>query len=112
VLSLAGNWWRRHRRMRWLAVPLARAWEAQAAFTNASYERFMKDVLLGNGGSGWSTPGSPVQIYDHNGNLVGSDATLPGWYVKGVTSIEPARYDQNGSPVLWTVEWPELTAVG
>jgi len=116
VLGLVGNFFYRHMKVTWEMVPFAQAWEAVASVPNASWEFFFNETQLGQNSS-WFTPSSPFQIYDHNGNKVGADANggaglTNGWFQLGTVSIEPARYDKGGAPILWTVELASIVSPG
>jgi hypothetical protein len=114
LYGLVGNTWRRHRSVLWSHVPLASTWESETTYDNASWEYFFNETQLGLG-STWFTPVSPVQIYDHNGTVVGIDynsgAGVSGWQMKGVTSIEPTP-SVPGWNGLWRIEIPELVSGG
>ena len=108
VLGLVGNTYRRHTNLRWSHVPLASTWEEEATYDYGSWESFFNDTQLGLGLS-FFTPSTPIQIYDHAGTLVGSDATVTGWQIVGLSSIEP-RKAVPGWTGLWTIEIPQLVA--
>lgn len=118
VTTLEGNEMYRHTGMKWPLVSKAKVWEAAAAIVNASWETFWKDVHLGRGGLSWFTPGSKLQIYDHQSPSVqlGIDANggagVGGWVAtKGPTSIEPKKHDGQWTG-LWVIEIPELVSSG
>lgn len=111
VYGLVGNFSYRHRQVRWSHVALAKTWEVAATTTNASFEFFFGETQLGLGSS-WFTPASAVKIYDHAGNVVGSDKSIASWFVTGVKDIEPARVDQAGWNGYWRIEFPEIVSSG
>ena len=112
VLPLVGNTFRRHRGIVWSHVPRERVWDAEATYENASWEEFLIDTQFGLGHA-WFTPGAPIQIYDHNGLQVGVDASVAGWYMIGVTSVEPRRAAGGENWVgYWRIEIPQIVAVG
>jgi len=110
VITLVGNTYRRQRSLMWSHVPIAQVWGAQATYTNGSWEEFFRESQLGLGSS-WFSPGSPIQVYDHQGNMLGSDATIAGWSMIGLTSVEPKKAITNWTG-LWQIEVPQIVAVG
>lgn len=110
VVTHVGNTFRRHRSLTWSHVPIAQVWDAEATYENGSWEEFFTETQLGLG-STWFTPGSPIQIYDHNGIQVGADASVAGWYIIGLNSIEPRKSVRDWTG-LWRIEIPTLVAAG
>lgn len=110
VVTHVGNTFRRHRSLTWSHVPIAQVWDAEATYENGSWEEFYIETQLGLG-STWFTPGSPIQIYDHNGIQVGADASVAGWYIIGLNSIEPRKSVRDWTG-LWRIEIPTLVAAG
>jgi len=114
LIALVGNTYRRHRNLLWSAVPADRAWEAEATYDHASWEWFVDETQLGQQLS-WFTPASPIQIYDHAGNVVGSEANdgtgVDGWQIVGLDSIEPKRSFGSWAG-RWRVELPEIVSSG
>lgn len=117
VLGLAGNVKYRQRNLAWSAVPRDRVWESAATYDNASWEQFLVDTQYGLGHA-WFTPSSRVQIYWSDAgvdSLVGGDANdgagLSGWFIKGLTSVEP-RMTSPPWTGLWRIEIPEIVSDG
>jgi len=113
VITLVGNTYRRHRNVHWSHVPIAQVWDGEATYENASWEEFFAETQLGLNSS-WFTPGSLIQIYYSNAGsdaLLGADATITGWSIIGITSIEPQKSvgDWTG---LWRIELPQIVAAG
>jgi hypothetical protein len=112
VVTLVGNTYRRHRNIVWSHVPIAQVWDGEATYENGSWEEFFSETQLGLGSS-WFSPGSLVQIYWSNAgtdSLLGADATIAGWSIIGLNSIEP----QKSSPDWtghWRIELPRIVAV-
>jgi hypothetical protein len=117
VLGLVGNVKYRHRNLVWSTVPRSQVWESAATYDNGSWETFLADVVLGQGHS-WFTPSSRVQVWWENagvdellGSAAVSGAGLSGWYMKGITSIEPSMVVP-GWTGLWRIQIPELVSDG
>jgi len=113
TVTLVGNTFRRHRAIVWSHVPIAQVWDGEATYENGSWEEFFSETQLGLGSS-WFTPGSPIQIYWSNAGtdtLLGADATIAGWSIIGVTSIEPQKSQADWAG-LWRIELPKIVAVG
>lgn len=113
TITLVGNTFRRHRGIVWANVEAAQVWDALATYENGSWEEFFSETQLGLGSS-WFTPGSPIQIYWLNAgvdSLLGADATITGWSIVGVRSIEPQKSvaDWTG---YWRIELPLIVAAG
>lgn len=117
VLGLAGNRKYRHKGIIWPAVPIERVWEDEAEYAYASWESFLIDAQYGMGHS-WFTPSSRVQIiWDDAGTptLIGQYANAgegtDGWYMKGLTSVEPEMTSPPWTG-LWKIEIPEIVTDG
>lgn len=116
VKGLVGNFFYRHTKVTWELVPLAQIWESSTSFANSSWEFFYNGTQFGNDSTGWFSPVSAVQIYDHNGSKLGLDANggtglTTGWQIVGVGSVEPTRYDK-GAPIAWTILLPQIVSSG
>ena len=91
-------------------VPKARAWESAAVaagIPGASWETFVGDYQLGRGPIPWFTVGGGVQIYDHNGALLGQDANAgtgltTGWNTPAVTGNDSKTLKPAGGSSPWT----------
>jgi hypothetical protein len=113
VVTLVGNTYRRHRGLVWSHVKQDRVWDGENTLENSTWEEFVSETQLGLGSS-WFTPGSLVQIYYYNAGgeaLLGADATIPGWSIVGVRSIEPQKAVGNWTG-LWRIELPQIVAAG
>lgn len=108
VLGLVGNIHYRLRNIRWSHVTRTRTWNTSA--TDPSWERFVKDVQIGQGHS-WFTPSSRVRIIDQSGSELASDAGTFTWQMKGVSSVEPRKVTENWTG-MWRIEIPELVSDG
>lgn len=114
VLGLVGNAFYRHTNLRWSHVPLARVWEVEAAAAgnaNGSWETFVNETQLGQA-STWFTPSSLVKITDHQSVVYGQDLPVSGWYITGITSIEPKPADPSGWTGMWRIEIPQIVSSG
>lgn len=113
VRGLIGNVFYRHRDVTWPLVPENRVWEAAATVDNGSWETFV-NVTQFREGLDWFAVSSPIQIYNHNGNLVGESANagagVEGWQITGIDSIEPKRYQSFTG--LWSIVIPEIVSRG
>jgi hypothetical protein len=114
VLGLSGNSFRRHRGLVWSHVPIDRVWESHATYANGSWESFFNTTQMGFGHA-WFTPSSPIQIYCHDGTVVGgaynNGAGVSGWYITGLDSIEP-RNSEREYTQLFRIELPEIVSPG
>lgn len=115
VSAIVGNFYFCHTNVRWKRVDASRIWERSATLANASWEHFFDETQNGNGLSYFSV-GSKIQIYDHTGQLVGSDGNggtgLSGWKMTGIKNIEPQRSDAGGWTGQWDVTIPRLVSNG
>lgn len=107
-----GNAYHSHRRVFWEHVEKARVWEYSVSLARASWETFVADTQLGRGHT-WFRPTSPVQIYDTGNVKVGiaanAGAGVSGWYMEGVTSVDPKRSIDHWTGA-YTIEIPRLVA--
>lgn len=110
VLGLIGNTWGQHKGCTWSHVPRARIREVEATLDNASWETFFEETQLGFGIS-ILKPASLVQIYAHDGTLVGADGNagsgMRGWAIEGLSSSEVQRASGQWDG-LWQVTFPTL----
>jgi len=112
-ITLVGNTFRRHSNIVWSHVPIAQVWDAEATYENGSWEEFLIETQFGLNSS-WFSPGSPIQIWYSNAGtdtLLGADATITGWSIVGLNSIEPTK-SAPGWTGLWRIEIPQIVAVG
>ena len=118
VFGLAGTSKYRHRNLRLSHVTRARAWEGAASTAYSTWEAWLKDTQLGAGHS-WFSVASPFQVYwDSAGSasLVGSDLNggsgpSGGWYLTGISSIEPKAVDDSWRG-MWSIEIPQIVSEG
>jgi hypothetical protein len=110
VIGIVGNVRRVHKRLRWSHVPRDRYREVSASLDYASWEAFVDDTQIGEGLS-FFAPAGKVQIYDHNGAQVGADASVSGWYMKGVRAVDSRMAVENFTG-YFGVEIPEITTSG
>lgn len=110
VLGLIGNTWAQHKGCSWSHVPYTQIREASATLVNGSWEKFFDETQLGMGMSCFK-PSSLIQVYTHNGVLIGSDGNsgsgMRGWSIEGLASNEVER-SVEGWDGLWRVTLPIL----
>lgn len=110
IIGHVGNIARRHKRLRWSHVPRDRYREASATYDYGSWEAFVDDTQHGQGHS-YFTPATKVQIYDHNAQRVGTDASVTGWYMRGVEALD-SRMSVENFTGYFSVEIPEISTSG
>lgn len=114
--TLVGSVKYHHENLKWQAVPANRYREQIAVTTRGSYENWIKTTQLAQNGYVWFQAGSPVQIYDHTNQLVGSDGNqgggpLFGWNIPDLNRVR-ATQRQAGFTGVWIVTWPNLVSQG
>jgi hypothetical protein len=117
VITLVGNSGYQHKGVLWSHVPKNRTWESAVTYSNASWEYFSNECLLGLGSS-WFTPGSEIQIYYDSagtqkavGNTYNSGAGIAGWQTVNLNSIEPRKSDGTWDG-LWRIELGDIESDG
>ena len=113
VYTHVGNTLYRLRGVRYTHVPLSRIWEQNAAIPNASLETFWNETQLGQSSS-WFSPGMKLQIWDHTGQLVGSNANagagLAGWYISTPFELDDLPLAITGWTGLFAVALGDLVS--
>jgi hypothetical protein len=117
TIAFTGPVMYQHENLRWSSVPLDRYREQAAATPRASWERWVKVTQLKQGGYTWFAPGSPFQIYDHTGQLVGSDGNdgagpVYGWTAPDLSRVRGKRVSEEGWTGLWQIDIPRLVSRG
>lgn len=115
VTAFVGNTLRRQRDLVYTHVPLARVWEAEAVLGNASFEQFVIDTQIQQGATGWFSPVSKVQVYDHNGNQMGIDiggGGVGGWQAIDLPELDALAKVNPSWDGMWTINIPTLVSSG
>ena len=109
IVAHTSNVKRRHRGLRWTAVPIARYREASADTVNASWETFLDDTQHGQGSISWFTPCSKIHIYTHDLTQIGEDFGVTGWYMSPPPQVDDAKQVADGWTGLWRIDIAEIT---
>lgn len=108
TFALVGNTKYRYRNLRWSHVAQTNVWG-----TYGTWEQFLKDVHLGQGHS-YFVPSSKIKVHygsDVTATRLGGTTGNYGWYMKGISSIEPVKVNENWGG-LWRVAIPEIVSDG
>jgi len=98
-----------HKGLLWSHVVHNRVWRGEETLANASYETFIKDVVLRLGHS-WFPYDGKVIIVDHRSVTVGQDASITGWQVATLPELHTLEMSEDRYVGYIAISWPLITA--